>query len=268
MQHRMLSTAMALAIAIPAYATSAAAQGHPHLHTSPRWDECSFQLDASLTQPAWRQFTEEAGLVVYFRSVNDARPMGRGKFEIALMQWETGITATDAAWNDTFVHPDTTHWLFEGSRLKFPGLQGRVGVGAKTDVGVYVTKNPNANYGFYGAQVQRSLASGERWSAAARGSFVSLYGPEDIDFTVYGGEALVSRTFSVTRHIAVSPYAAAATYLASSHEKSAVVALDDERVAGAQGMVGAVTEIYGARLGVEYSVAKVSSLSLKIGFGR
>ena len=70
------------------------------------------------------------------------------------------IDDADAAWNDTFVHPDSAHYLFEGSRLKFPGLMLRGGVSAETDVGLYVTKNPNANYGFVGAQVQRSLATG------------------------------------------------------------------------------------------------------------
>src|SRR5688572_31792544 len=94
--------------------------GHSHgdhhdvqLHVNPRWKECSFQLDASLTQNAWREFTKEAGLVVYFRSLTDAKPMGARNFELSLLQWETAFDDTKDAWNDTFVHPTETHWLKE-----------------------------------------------------------------------------------------------------------------------------------------------------------
>jgi hypothetical protein len=122
MKRRILTTA-AVALGLAMFQTPAAAQsGRPHLHGDGRWDECSIQLDPSLTQAAWRQFTQEAGLVAYFRPLSDAKPMGKGKFELSLLQWETRIDDSDPAWNDTFVHPDSTHWLFEGAGLKFPGL--------------------------------------------------------------------------------------------------------------------------------------------------
>ncbi|HEX6049626.1 MAG TPA: hypothetical protein VFZ21_10160, partial [Gemmatimonadaceae bacterium] len=176
MMYRTL-TGAALALAIASIQTPAAAQpatrpnlhvnhdnqghghsgGHPDLHVNPRWKECSFQLHSSLTQSAWRQFTREAALVAYFRPLVDAQPMGKGRFELSVLQWETGIDDHDAAWNDTFVHPDSAHWLFEGDGLKFPGLMVRAGVSDNTDVGVYFTKNPGANYGFYAAQVQHAL---------------------------------------------------------------------------------------------------------------
>jgi hypothetical protein len=269
-RRNLIIAAVALATAL--FQTPAAAQAgsRPRLHVNPRWEECSFQLDRSLTQSAWRQFTEEAGLVAYFRPLSDARPMGRGNFEVSVLQWQTGIDDTEPAWNDTFVHPDSTHWLFEGSGLKFPGLMARAGVAARTDVGIYLTKNPNANYGFYGGQVQHSLVGSTTsdWAAAARVSFVSIYGPEDLNFAVYGADVLVSRKLALSRWVAVSPYAGVSTYLSRSHEKSAVVNLDDEQVLGAQGMVGAAVQVSKARLGVEYSVAKVPTFSLKVGIGR
>lgn len=261
----------AIAVALTLFQTAVAAQsGRPKLHVNPRWEECSFQLDPSLTQAAWHQFTEEAGLVVHFRPLSDAQPMGRWNFEVSLLQWGTAIDDSDAAWNDTFVHPDSTHWLFEGDRLQFPGLMIRAGITDRTDVGVYVTRNFNANYGFYGAQVQRSLigSTTSDWAAAARLSFVSMYGPDDLDFTTYGLDLLASRELALSRWAAVSPYAGVSTYLARSHEKAAAVDLDDESVIGAQGMVGASLTVYGARVAAEYSFAKVSSLSFKVGFGR
>jgi hypothetical protein len=268
---RSSSITGAVALAIALFHTPAAAQtgARPDLHVDPRWKECSFHLDASLTQGAWRQFTQEAGLVVYFRPLSDARPMGRGKFELSLVQWQTGIDDSDDAWNDTFVHPDSSHWLFEGDGLAFPGLMVRAGVTSSTDVGVYLTKSPGANYGFFGGQVQRSLLrpSAQGWAAAARVSFVSMYGPDDVGFTVYGADLLASKTMPLTRWAAVSPYAGASTYLATSHEKSDVVQLDEERVLGVQATVGVAMQLSKARLAMEYNGAKVGTLSFKVGFG-
>jgi hypothetical protein len=260
----------AVAIAISSSPVAAQSSEHPHLHINPRWKECSFQLDPSLTQAAWRQFTREAGVVSYFRPLTSAQPMGRGKLEVSVLQYDTGIDDHDAAWNDTFVHPDAEHWLFEGSGLKFPGLTLRAGVSAKTDVGVYLTKNPNANYGFYGAQVQHNLAGGadREWNASARVSFVSMYGPEDLDFSVYGADLVASRKIAVTGWADLSPYAGVSTYLARSHEKAAAVRLDDEHALGAQAMIGAELRVSHARIAAEYSAASVRSISLKIGLAR
>lgn len=269
MKRGNLTTTLTL-VAITLVQTPAAAQsGRPTLHVNPRWKECSFQLDPALTQSAWHQFTQEAGLVAYFRPLSDARPMGKGHFEISMLQWKTGIDDKESAWNDTFVHPDSAHWLFEGSGLQFPGLMARVGVGDKTDVGAYFTKSPGANYGFYGAQVQQNFvrSASHDWAAAARLSFVNMYGPDDLNLTVVGADVLASRNFALSRWAAVSPYVGVSTYLSNTHEKSAVVALDDEHVLGAQASVGASVQLSVARLGVEYNVARVNSFSLKVGFG-
>jgi hypothetical protein len=268
MRLKTLTIAAALAIA-PASADAQQANT-PRLHLSNRWKECSFQLDPSLTQTAWRQFTGEAGLVTYFRPLADARPLGRGKFEVSVLQWETAIDDRDSAWNDTFVHPDSEHWLFEGSGLKFPGLMLRAGVTEKTDLSAYFTRNPNANYGFVGGELQHNLAqSADRsWSAAARVSGMSLFGPEDVSFTMVGADLVASKSISVTRWAELSPYAGASAYLGNSHEKSAVVNLADEHVLGVRATAGAELRISKVRLAAEYSAAKVGSFSMKIGFGQ
>jgi len=283
MMYRKLTIA-GVALAIASIQTRAAAQAavqphshvnsskdgdHPHLHINPKWKECSFQLSPSLTQSAWRQFTREAGLVAYFRPLSDAQPMGKGRFELSLLQWQTGIDDHDDAWNDTFVHPDSAHWLFEGEGLQFPGLMARAGVSDDTDVGVYFTKSPGANYGFYAVQVQHALVNNpaRSWAAATRFSFVSMYGPDDLDLRVYGVDLLASRKFALTKWATVSPYVGASTYLSSSHEKTTAVDLDDEHVLGAQAMIGTTLQVSKARLGVEYNMATVNSFSIKLGFG-
>jgi hypothetical protein len=263
---------LVLATTLASHLSTASAQGSHNvtLHINPKWSQCSFQLDPALTQAAWHQFTGEAGVVTYFRPLTGAEPMGAGNFEVSLLQWQTAIDDEDAAWNDTFVHPDSTHWLFEGSGLAFPGLTVRAGVAARTDVGAYFTRSIGANYGFYGAQVQQNIIhdTGRNWSGAVRASFVSMYGPADLDFTVYGLEWVTSRRYAVfSRRASVAPYVVVATSLSRSHEKSSAVTLADESVGGAHAMVGVVARFSVARIGVEYGVARVQSLSVRVGFG-
>jgi hypothetical protein len=98
----------AAALMLAAPMSPAAAQT---LHLNDRWDNCAIVIAPSLTQEAWREFVGEVGLVVYFRPLTDAKPLGRGRIEVAAVNWSTRVDDTKPAWNDTFSHPDSTHWL-------------------------------------------------------------------------------------------------------------------------------------------------------------
>ncbi|HUC40921.1 MAG TPA: hypothetical protein VMR92_08820, partial [Gemmatimonadales bacterium] len=102
---------------------------------------------------------------------------------------------------------------------------------------------------------------------STRLSFVSLYGPDDVDLRVYGVDLIASKTAPVSTRLSVSPYVAFSTMLSQAHEKSSAVTLNDETAWGAMGTIGAVTQFSAARLGVEYNLAKVSTFSFKIGVG-
>jgi hypothetical protein len=207
-------------------------------------------------------------MVAYFRPLSAAKPMGAANFEVSILNWQTGIDDASAAWNDTFVHPDSTHWLIEGDRLSFPGLMLRAGLTDRIDVGAYVTKSPGANYGFWGAQVQYNFFNDleEGWAASARTSFTAMYGPEDLNLNVAGLDVVASRELPVfSDWVSISPYAGASVYLSNSHETTASVNLQDEHVVGVQGVVGAVPQISLARLAVEYNVSRVNSISFKVG---
>jgi hypothetical protein len=270
--HKIIFAIVTAAFTLPIGRTAAFAQHGGEkdvtLHVNPRWSQCSFQLDPALTQDAWREFTEEAGLVAYFRPLRDATTVGVGHVEVSIVQWGSRIDDTKSAWNDTFVHPDSTHWLKEGGRLPIPGLTLRTGITDRVDVGAFWTKSFGANYGFWGAQMQyRFLQDEEKdWAASSRLTFVSLYGPDDLGLFVYGIDFLVSRRFRLDSDVlAVSPYAGFSGYSSNSHETSAVVDLRDEHVYNTQAMVGAVVHFYAVRLAAEYNVAKIQTLSVKVG---
>ena len=240
--------------------TSLAAQ---QLHVNHQWEECAFVIDPALTQASWHQFVKEAGLVTYFRPMVSAAPLGRGHFEVGLTQWGTRIDAADDAWNDTFSHPDSTHWLFEGDALLIPGMMVRAGVTDRVDVGAYFTKSFGSNYGFFGGQAQYSFLNDVERSLAAAGrlGFVRMYGPEDLDVTTYGLDLLVSKDIS-----RFSPYAAVSGYLATGRETTSKVDLEDENVLGVHGTLGLAVRVWALSLGGELSVAEVPGYSFKVAF--
>jgi hypothetical protein len=249
-----------VALALAAFAPQAGAQ---HLHTNHDWDECAIVLDPNLSPQAWRQFVRELGIVTYFRPMASAKPMGRRNFEIGLVDWGTRIDDADDAWNDTFSHPDSTHYLFEGSALHIPGLMARAGVTDRVDVGVYFTKNVRSNYGFVGGQVQYNvLDDPERFSAAGRVSVVRLFGPEDMNATTYGLDLVVSKEVS-----RFEPYVGVSGYMARARETTSKVDLPTETAFGAQATVGVTARVSVLRLGAEYYVARVPGVSIKIAFG-
>jgi hypothetical protein len=269
MQRALIITLLAAAAAAAAAAPPALRAQRPPLHVSPRWKECAIQLSPSLTQAAWRRFTRELAVVGYFRPLTDARPLGRRTVELSLLQWRSGIDENAAAWNDTFVHPDSTHWLIGGGPLPIIGLAARAGVSERVDAGVYYTRNPEANYGLVGGQIQVNVmrAAQGRFAASTRLTMVRLVGPEDVAVAFYGADLVASHTVHLTGRVTVSPYASVTALLSTAHERSAVVSLADERVLGAMGSVGAAAQIGPATLAVQYDVAAVSAVSFRIGVG-
>ena len=174
-----------------------------------------------------------------------------------------GIDDADDAWNDTFSHPDSTHWLFDGDALRIPGLMVRAGVTDRVDVGGYFTKAPGANYGFFGGQVQYAVLHDldSNVSAAGRLGFVKMYGPEDLTASIYGLDFLVSKEIS-----RFSPYAGVSGYLSRGHETTSKVDLEDESVLGVRGTVGLAVRIWTLSLGGEFNLAAVPGYSIKVAF--
>ena len=239
------------------------------LHESSQWKECSFQLDPSLTQTDFHKFTQEAGLAVYFRSLSTAKPLGKRHLEFSLLEWRTRIDETTNAWNNTFVHPHSTHYLVGGPILPFPGLCLRAGLTNRLDAGIYWTVRPGANYGLIGGQIQYAFINDtvNHWSAAARLNLNSLYGPKDLNVSITGLDVMVSKSLNIYKNkILVSPYFGISTYLSRSHEKSSLVDLKNELIPGLQTMLGASAKIYFLTMAAEYNVAKTNTLSYRMGF--
>ncbi|MEE9194065.1 MAG: hypothetical protein V3U21_05965 [Thermodesulfobacteriota bacterium] len=260
--------------------TSYAKDG-PKLHVNDRWKECSMQLDPSLTQDAWHQFTQEAGIMTVFNPLTSAQPLGKWNFDIGLSMGYYPIEDEDAAWNDTFVHSDSTHWLYgkdgepypdDAKFLSLPLILVRLGITDQIDVGFYYFSVPEANYGFRGGQLQYNFLNDEEknLSAAARVSIGQLFKVEDLDLSAYSVDVVATKDLSrFTRFEGVSGYAGLTGYLVSTHEKTSAVDLDDENVFGIQGNAGVSALFFShLRIGVQLTVGALIYPSFVIGFAR
>ena len=258
-----LSTPAVLAAALVSVLSGSPAAAQ-ELHVNHRWKDCAFVIDPALTQDAWHQFVGELGQVAYVRPMTSARPLGGRRVEVALLTSATLVDDSDDAWNDTFSHPDSTHYLTEGGGVIVPGLMVRTGVTDRLDVGAYYTKSINSNWGIVGAQVQYNLLQDEHRNVAAAGrvSVTRLFGPEDLGLTVYGLDLLASKDVSV-----FTPYAGVSGYVARGVERTTKVDLDRETVFGAQAMAGVAVRLSVVTVAAEAHMAKVPGYSVKLAFG-
>lgn len=233
------------------------------LHTNDHWSQCAIVLDASLTPAAWKQFVSELGIVTYLRPVASAEPLGRRNVEIALLDWATRIDDADPAWNDTFSHPDSDHYLMEGSALHIPGVMVRVGVSDRADIGAYITKALGANYGFVGGQIHYNLLNDTKRQlhASTRLSSVWLYGPEDMTSSTHGLDFVISKRIS-----SLAPYVGVSSYISRARETTDKVDLDSEIAYGSQAMLGVVIHLAVLRLGGEFHFADKPGMSMKVAF--
>ncbi len=252
------------------------------LHVSDKWDECAMQLDPSLTQGAWHQFTREAGIMAVYNPITSAKPLGKWNFDIGLTQSLYFIDDTDSAWNDTFVHPTSGHWLFgkdsgksdnvtnshTGSlhALGLPLPLVRMGVTDLVDVGFYYMPAPGSNYGFLGGQVQYNFLNDteKNLAAAVRLSAGQITGVKDFGLGSYSVDVVASKDIS-----RFSGYAGLSAYLVRSHETTSAVDLDNENVFGLQGNLG-VTALFFSHLkiGAQLTVGALTFPSIVIGFSR
>jgi hypothetical protein len=231
------------------------------LHVNAAVKDCSIELDPSLTQSQFHQFTREAGMFLTFKLLAPAEPLGAKKFQLGLEYSRLRIDDEDPAWNNTFTHPDKDHYL--GDVRAMPKLFARMGLSDKIDAGVYFTKNPEANYGFLGGEMKYAFLQepAKSVAAAVRASYATLLGVDDMNFHVFSVDFSTSRNFGM-----LTPYLGLGVNLARAIETTSKVNLDNETILTPRGIVGARFSIAIISLTAEMEIAELSTFSLRTGF--
>lgn len=200
---------------------------------------CDFDIAPALTQDEWKRATREIGSAIYLEPLASSRPLGKGKWALQLEQNSFHVDQESGAWNNTFHHPDSTHYLTgSGGRLAVPALRFRLGITDRVDAGVYYTtaKPFGANYGFLGFDVKYSLLNDTEkgWSAAMRASYAMDANVKDFNISSAGLEVLAGKNLFRL----FTPYAGLATNWTYGRERTSEVNLHNESTLGLRGIIG------------------------------
>ncbi len=233
------------------------------LHVNSSLDICGFEAASTLTQSEFDKFGKEVGFILYFKPLTSAKPLGKFKFDLTLENGGlTSIDQTSGAWNNTFAHPDSVHYL--GDEIMLPAIHIRMGISDKIDVGLwYSDSSPlKGNYAFLGYEVKYAFLNNTEtgWAAAGRLSFVHDTNIKDFNMTTTGLDALVSKSFG-----GFSPYAGVVGTMSTVSEKSDRIDLENSNTLGARALIGAEFKWKFANIGAEADFGALTSYSFKIG---
>ncbi|MCO4760818.1 MAG: hypothetical protein KC502_04900, partial [Myxococcales bacterium] len=117
--------------------TASQAQAHggaaPSLNLNPGISECMMQFSPQLTLGQFQRFSRQIGLLSAYKQGAPATGIGAGNWNVGINFQSTGLDQFDGAWNNTFTHPESDHYLLptEGllkGTLSGPNLYARVGI--------------------------------------------------------------------------------------------------------------------------------------------
>ncbi len=104
------------------------------------------------------------------------------------------------------------------------------------------------------------------WRVASRLTWSTIYGPEDLTFSIYGLDLVSSRRVKLySDWLALTPYATGSMIFSHAHERTPAVNLNDENNIGFQGAVGGILHISMLQLAMEYNQGITNTLSYRIG---
>lgn len=242
---------------------------HPDvtLNIKPGLGMCDFDLSPKLTQQEWARATREVGNAIYLEPLAAAQPLGKGNWALHLENNSFHVDQESGAWNNTFHHPDSAHYLTGASgRLAVPGIRFRFGISDRWDAGIYYTsaKPFGANYGFLGFESKYVLLNDTEkgWAVAARASYAMDANIKDFNISSTGLEVLASKKlFGV-----FMPYAGLASNWNHGREITSDVDLDNENSLSLRGIVGLEFRWKFVSLGYECQIGDgMAQRSLKIG---
>jgi hypothetical protein len=229
-------------------------------HIDPGVKTCSMVIDPSLTQAQWHTFTKQVGAISSFKSLAPAKTLGALNFRVAIDYASTPIDQHDAAWINTFAHPDEECPL--GDAIVYPTLRASMGITDNMDVGGYWSVAPGSNYGMLGGEIKYAFLqeTGKYPAAAIRASATILTGVPDFNLNIYSVEVLASKNIAM-----FTPYAGMRANVAIGTETTSKVDLEKETVAIAQGYAGVSYSVWMLNMAAEYNISSVNTFALTVG---
>lgn len=270
-----INTSIFLLLALFVNFSYAQDHDHGHDHNDPdvvihrfkngeSWKNCSFIVHSSLTQAQFKQFTKEAGSIIYFQPLSGASSLGKFKFDVGISMSSTPIDQTSGGWNNTFAHPaddveEGPHWL--GDVISIPNLRFRMGLTDNIEIGSYLTRDFSANYGFFGTDVKYTHALNlAELFLAARVSYSQMFGPESLKLSNTSTDVLISKKLFL-----FEPYVGYSFGLNHAQETSNQVQLNSINIFSNRLIIGTKIKYKWAIGSLEYDFSEVNTFSFKFG---
>jgi hypothetical protein len=233
----------------------------PDLHVDPSLKDCSVDFAPELTQVAFRRFAREFGSASAFTLMAPPTTLGRGHVAVALDGYSFKVEEHSDSWNDTFAHPNATHWL--GATKNFPKLRVRAGLTDRIDVGAFYTANLNANYGWFGLEGRYAMLRQSATmpvSVTARGAWTKTLYVDDMDMQTATGDVEAGRTFWNS----FTPYVGVGSNVVIVRETTPDVALHSETLQVSHLVGGAQYRWWRFALGAEAHVSALTTYEVQV----
>ncbi|MBI2372868.1 MAG: hypothetical protein HYV07_02595 [Deltaproteobacteria bacterium] len=207
-QMRALLPTAAFVLGLPA---SAAAGGNDFRlnATLPNGEGIFFQTDTgSVFTPrteAWTAFANELGSVIAPRIASPAETLGHGGFALGLLWSGSMVSSSADYWKATSVGQSTGQ---PRGLLQTLQLEVRKGLPLSFEIGLDLVWLADSQMFAPGVEVRWAPVEGYRFvpDLAVRGSASHLVGSRDVNLTVVGIDAVISKSFGVGGFVNIAPY--------------------------------------------------------------
>ena len=224
------------------------------IHTSSWAAGNDLELPSSgYTQDEFKELSETIGLLISYKPLAPAEPLGILGFDIGLE-----VTAVDVDQDKSFLQEAVSDQN-PPSYFIFPKLHAQKGLPFGIDLGVVYAKIQGSNIGLIGGEAKWAILKGSvaTPAMAVRGSYTSLIGVGDLDLSTYGIDLSASKGFGF-----LTPYIGVGQVWIQSQENTPLP-LSDEKLSRTKGFAGLKLKLLLLSLVAEAEFSKVPSYTLR-----
>lgn len=218
-------------------------------------------FDRTYTQQNFRDFSEETGAVLLYRSIGPAVSLGITGFHLGVEIMGSDINENQDYWKKAVSDGNPPSYLVN-SRINFTK-----GLPMDFDVGVVLGKILDPDVPYFGAEVRYAIVKDRALVPGIniRGSYSQTFHVDQLDLRTYGLDLSVSKGFGAA--VKIIPYAGLGVSWVSSkasHLPSGL-SLGKEEFSKTHGFLGARLEMGPVAITGEVDYGVIPSYNLQIG---
>jgi hypothetical protein len=218
-------------------------------------------FNRTYTQQNFRDFSEEIGAVLLYRSIGPAVSLGITGFNLGVELMASDINENKDSWKKAVSDGNPPSYLVN-SRISFIK-----GLPLDFDVGVVLGKILDPDIPYFGAEARYAIVKDRALipGVTIRGSYSQTFNVDQLDLKTYGLDLSVSKGFGVG--IKLIPYAGLGVSWVSSKagHLTSGLSLDKEEFSKTHGFLGARLEMGILAITAEVDYGVIPSYNLQLG---